>query len=213
MKQLFCFFIAFVLILFMCTSCNSENQTFETHIFRIDTAIKSTAQQNIWNAEHGNPKYLFLSKLSAEFYTDDILEKIEFDTFNAQMWGRYSWHNDTLTITGNFGDLTSTGFIANVYHDTAYFYHSQCAHTKKRYKNNLSDTLVQCAKVPCSYSQLIISNIPDRTKDEEIFGYVNFRSKDFYSQNGNDIKKLRANMAFYFRAYNYDIYIKRFQTK
>lgn len=197
----------------MCASCNSEKQTFETHIFRIDTAIKSTAQQNIRNDEHANPKYSFLSKLNAELYTDDILEKIEFDTLNALMWGRYYWDNDTLTITGNSSDLSSTGFIAEIYNDTAYFYHNQCAHSRKMYKNKLSDTLVQCAKVPCSYSQLIISNIPDSTNDEQIFGYVNFRSEDFYSQNGNDIKKLRANMAFYFRAYNYNIYNKRFQKK
>ena len=214
-KNLGIFVLGCVIVI---VSCDSVKKTSEEHIFRIDSTIKIVAQKEIWNSEYKKPKYGFATKLTAEFFENDTLTDLYQDSIDNTFSASYSWHNDTLKLTGNIGDLTQTGFAADIYKDsTAVIYHNQCSHSHKQYKLKLSDTLVQCIKVPCTYSELYLSNFPDKTKDEEIYGYITFKSENFYYQNGQENSKLRANMKFYFRAFNYDmfynLYLKKFESK
>jgi hypothetical protein len=61
--------------------------------------------------------------------------------------------------------------------------------------------------VPCTDTKIILSEIPDSTNKQIIYGYVEFKSDHYYassgSVNGKEIlprKKLRNNMKLYFKS-------------
>ena len=62
-------------------------------------------------------------------------------------------------------------------------------------------------EVPCSDTKIVLSEIPDSTKKQIIYGLVEFKSNDFYSASGAFLegeepkrKKTRNNMKIYFKS-------------
>ena len=198
-----------LIILTCLTSSTFAQESSDTTIFKIDPDLKEVVKQKIWTDEGRPSKYTFASKLNAEFYQNDQLTEYYKDSTDNSFWARYWWHNDTLTLTANVGQLSSIGFIADIYNGQATVYINQCAHENKRYKIGLNDTLKVCIKVPCIYADLQISSIPDSTKDEEISGFISFKGRDYYYQDQNGLTKLRANMTFYFKSSNYEFYLRK----
>jgi hypothetical protein len=189
-------YIVFI-VLFIFASCKSKEKISGTHIFKIDSTIKPLAEQKIWK-----------DRFEIEHYKDDSLVITDIDTSYTDIYANYFWKHDTLNLAGYIGDMTATGFYAYIYKDTTVdFFHNQCAHIHKFYKVKLSDTLATCVHVPCTYSELIISKLPDSTKDEDIYGYVNFKSIDYYYQNQHEPSKRKTNMKFYFKASNLNYYL------
>jgi hypothetical protein len=78
------------------------------------------------------------------------------------------------------------------------------------YKEN--DSLIYRLEVPCTETKIILSEIPDSTKKPIVYGYVEFKSNNYYmssgSADGHEIlprKKQRANMKIYFKSGKLDL--------
>jgi len=187
--------------------CHNKRKGDQQSQFAIDTSIRSKVLQNISFRDKFDA---FTTKLNAEYYNNDTLDLVYKDSLLEDFWGRYWWHNDTLTLTANMGDLWASGFIVDIYNGNAGdVRHNVCAHENKVLKGKIADSPSICIAAPCSYSELVISGMPDSTSGEAIFGYVKFRSKDYYLVDDRGRIKDRTNMSFYFRATNYNLYLKR----
>lgn len=178
-----------------------------SHNFKIDSTIKTQVLQNI---SFRSSSESFTAKINAEFYENDSLVDVLNDTIRDDFFGRYWWRHDTMQLTANIGELGTSGFIADINRATAVVVkHNICSHENRNYKIGLTDTLNVCVEAPCTYTELVISSIPDSMSNEAIYGFVSFKSKDYYYQDNHGLKKLRANMSFYFRAVNFALYLKR----
>lgn len=136
-------------------ACISEKSEKNTSILVVDSSIKHIALQKIWNRDSSYSNCVFSSRLNAQFFQNDQLDQEFKDSIDETFWGRYWWQNDTLTLTGNTGVLSSSGFIVHIYkNSTADIYVNQCAHETPRYKVNETDTLSVCIKVPANLQSL-----------------------------------------------------------
>ena len=75
------------------------------------------------------------------------------------------------------------------------------------YAYNENDSLIFRLEVPCTDTKIILSEIPDSTKKQVIYGYVEFKSSDYFSSSGSadgqeilPRQKLRNNMKLYFKS-------------
>jgi hypothetical protein len=187
--------------------CN-RGQNINPTIIKVDSTVSQKALKVIRYKDGLNVKRnLFYTRFTAEYYTNDELEGRDIE--EAVFTGRYSWKNDTLALSVFCGDLGTIGFTIGISKDTyGTLYYQQCGHTKSKIKVSLSDTLSICGKIPCSFSELIISKFPDTTEEDVIFGFVNFKSTGFYYEEKNGFDKLRTDMSFYFKA-SFDFYKSR----
>lgn len=69
------------------------------------------------------------------------------------------------------------------------------------------DSLISRLEVSCTETKIVLSEISDSTKKQTIYGYVEFKSGDYFassgSADGQEIlprKKQRANMRIYFKS-------------
>jgi hypothetical protein len=72
--------------------------------------------------------------------------------------------------------------------------------------------LIARLEVPCTDTKIVLSEFPDNTRDQVIYGYVEFKSDNYYAISGtmnsreeSPRKKLRANMKIYFKSSKVDL--------
>ena len=190
--------------------CKSVNDS-ELHILKIDSSIKQKAIKIISYKKGLNiQRNWFNSNLYAEHFTNDKIDEIQIDTIEAPFLGKYYWKHDTLSLSVSYGDLGAFGFDIDIAKDTTgILYFEECSHIHPKFKYKLTDTLSVCAKVPCTYSKLLISKFPYKTEDDVIFGYVNFKTDNFYYEDNEGALKIRKVMKFYFRA-SFDFYRSKY---
>jgi hypothetical protein len=186
--------------------CHGKIASDQATRFLVDTSIKSKALQNV---SFRSKSQWFDAHLNAEFYSDDTLKERLNDTVKMHFIGRYWWHRDTLSLTADIGDFFTSGFLADICRGKSMgVLHNVCAHENKDYRFRLTDSPTVCVEVPCAQSELIISGLPDSTSDEPIYGFVSFKSLNYYYRGDSGLIKRSANMSFYFRAINFDLYLK-----
>jgi hypothetical protein len=119
----------------------------------------------------------------------------------------YLWKGDTLTIDGAFGLFGGIGFGIDIYKNNATLYHMLSSDESPAYAYNEKDSLLFRLQVPCTDTKIILSEIPDSTKKQIIYGYIEFKSDNYFvssgSADGHEIlprQKLRTNMKLYFKS-------------
>ena len=185
------------------------NSTDTGNNFKVDSTIRSTAQQHIRIDGVSNAPFSFRTKALARFYTNDSLNRLSVDTSNLRIWARYSWHSDTLVLMGYAPDLLS-GFTAKIRQGSLVgFQHSRCGRSTDLFRRNEKAGFSRCIEVPCDRVELMISSLPDSTKHSGMFGYVNFRTERYHLRSNSQVAETRAEMKFYFIAYNYNLYLRK----
>lgn len=134
------------------------------------------------------------------FSTTDATKKIMFKSF-------YYWFGDTLKIDGAYGMFGGTGFCIKIIKGKAQLYHLLASDDFPTYAYNEKDSLIYRLEVPCTDTKIILSELPDSTQKQIVFGYVEFKSKDFYSSSGcidgkEDLPRVKSrnNMKIYFKS-------------
>ena len=127
----------------------------------------------------------------------DFSRKAPFKSF-------YYWNNDTLAIAGAFGLFGGTGFYIKIVDNKATLFHLLSADGSPSYAYNATDDFIFKLEVPCTDTKIVLSEMPDSTKKQLIYGYVEFKSADFYSGSNESLegekskrKKMRNNMKIY----------------
>jgi hypothetical protein len=183
----------------------------------IDPKIKADVEKNISPSEfgEGQDKVLIYNNLMLlDFYEDDKLNISlkEQDKKSTVFKSFYYWQDGTLGIDGAFGLFGGTGFSIKIDKNKATLYHMLASDDFPSYAYKENDSLIFRLEVPCTETKIILSEIPDSGKNQIIYGYVEFKSGDYYissgSVDGQEIlprKKQRANMRVYFKSAKLDL--------
>ncbi|MGV3540664.1 MAG: hypothetical protein ACO1OQ_12700 [Rufibacter sp.] len=188
-----------------------------TRGFTINPTIKAEVEKNISPSQFGAGKDKFLiynNRMVLEFYEDDKLtiSLKEQDDKSTVFKSFYYWKGDTLGIDGAYGLFGGAGFSIKITSGQATLYHMLASDEYPSYAYKEKDSLVFRLEVPCTDTEIVLSEIPVPSKKQVIYGYVEFKSGDYYatsgSADGQEImprKKQRANMRIYFKSAKLDL--------
>lgn len=203
-KYLFIFFSTWTLF------SQSNNQT-EISGLTIDPTIKEQVENHIKDSkefgEMNSIMQIYENPILGEFYENDTLSFSNNDTIKKQIFKSfYYWKDGNLGIDGAFGIFGGIGFHISFINNQAKVYHMLSSDDFPTYAYNEKDNLIDRLEVPCTETKIILSEIPKKGKKQMIYGYVEFKSNNYYSLSGayamGEIppkKKYRNNMRIYFR--------------
>jgi hypothetical protein len=117
------------------------------------------------------------------------------------------WKGDTLKIDGAFGLFAGFGFAVDIYKNKATVYHLASSDETPAFAYHEKSKLISRLEVHCSQTKIILSELPDSLRNQTIYGYVEFKSDDYYVSSGMisgketlPRKKQRINMKIYFKS-------------
>jgi len=182
----------------------------------IDPSIKTEVEKHISPLEAGDlqKKILVYNNLTvADLDEEDelVLSTKEQDNKKIIFKSFYYWQGDTLGIDGAFGLFGGTGFTIKIVQGKATLYHMLASDDFPSYAYSEKDTLAWRLEVPCTDTKIILSEIPAPHKNQVLYGYVEFKSGDYYAGSYGDgqeslpRKKQRAHMKIYFKSAELDL--------
>lgn len=202
-----------LLFLFCLTlsACGQIKNSDTLNGFTIDPKIKNEAEKNIAKLELGEAKsdiLIYNNIMQVDLFEDD---KLKFSTKGEErkqvFKSFYYWQGDTLGIDGAFGFFGSTGFSIKLFKGKASLFHMLSSDEFPTYAYKEKDSLIFRLEVPCKETKIILSEIPDSTKKQIIYGYAEFKSDEYFASSGSaedkeilPRKKLRVNMKVYFKS-------------
>lgn len=199
------------------SSCGQTTKDNSTGGLTIDPNIKTEVEKNItpFGFGVGQDKILiYNNRMLLDFYEDDKLSISlkEQDNKSTVFKSFYYWRSDTLGIDGAFGLFGGTGFSIKIIKGNATLHHMLASDDFPSYAYKEKDSLIFRLEVPCTDTKIVLSEIPDSTKNQTIYGYVEFKSGDYYASSGSvdgqeilPRKKQRANMRIYFKSAKLDL--------
>jgi hypothetical protein len=200
-------------------SCGQTKTIDNSNGFSIDPNIKKEAEKYISKSELSDIKgkmkgMIYNNRILADFYKNDKLEVSTKDStaINSIFKSFYYWQHDTLGIDGAFGLFEGIGFSIKICNGKATLYHMVASNNNPGYAYKEKDSLIYRLEIPCTDTKIVLSEIPDSTKKQIIYGYVEFKSGEYYESIGSGSigsgewkeflprNKNRANMKIYFRS-------------
>lgn len=207
--------IKYLIIIFtFCSTLSSSGQTTKdstTSGLTIDPNIRIEVEKNITPSEFGagqDELLIYNNRMLLDFYEDDKLSislKAQ-DNKSTVFKSFYYWQGDTLGIDGAYGLFGGTGFTVKIIKGKATLYHMLASDDFPSYAYDEKDSLTWRLEIPCTDTKIVLSEIPDSNKKQIVYGYVEFKSGDYYKSNGSGDGqefvpriKQRANMRIYFK--------------
>jgi hypothetical protein len=193
-------------------SCGQSKVNGENDNLIIDKNIKSEVEKHIEDAKefdaYNERMLVYKNSIFIEAFENDKLVFSSKDNTPKQIFKSfYLWRGDTLKIDGAFGLFGGFGFAIDIVKNKAVLYHMLSSDDFPTYCYNIKDSLISRLEVPCSDTKIILSEIPDSTKTQVIYGYVEFKSGTYYqsagSADGKEIlprTKQRDNMKIFFKS-------------
>lgn len=184
--------------------------------FTIDSCIKRTVKKRIGKKidtwKDGTP--LYSNVIIKKLYENDTLtfSKNEKNNLRNVFNSYYSLKGDTVSISGGFGLPRGEGFWLRIINGKAKLLHTLSSRgISPDYSNTEKGNAMPRIIVECSESKIILSETPDPKKKGNIFGYVEFKTADYYvchlSEDGKEIlprTKQRKEMKIYFMSGFYE---------
>jgi hypothetical protein len=194
------------------SACGQNKNSDSTKELNIDTKIKIDVEKNITKSEFGkvgDNLLIYNNRMLIDYYEDDKLNYSlkEVDDKSSVFKSFYYWQGDTLGIDGAFGLFGGTGFSIKICKGKATVFHMLASDEFPSYAYKEKDSLIFRLEVPCKETNIILSEIPDSIKKQIIYGYVEFKSNEYFASSGSaedkeilPRKKLRVNMKVYFKS-------------
>lgn len=208
-----------ITIFIICLTLTACGQTKSNHNIiglTIAPSIKSEVEKHIETSKDyemfGDKMQVYLHSGDIQSYENDsLILNSKFGENKAPFKSFYLWHGDTLTIDGAYGLWGGIGFGIEIINDKARLYHMLSSDDFPSYAYNANDSLIFRLEVPCTDTKIVLSEIPDSTKKQIIYGYVEFKSGDYFASTGSTNgeenlprPKLRNNMKLYFKSSKLD---------
>jgi hypothetical protein len=146
--------------------------------------------------------------VTLEFYENDSLIFSTQDKPKSLMFKSfYIWQGDTLVIDGGIGLFGGGGFSLQIVNGKATVYHMLSSDEFPTYAYGEQTELIDRLEVPCREVKAILSEIPVKGKNTVVYGYVEFKSGNYFTGQGTvdgkeyrPRKKSRSNMKMYFKS-------------
>lgn len=211
-RNLLLLFLVFSTVLM---ACGQQASRSSVEGLSIDPSISKEAEKHISIPEDlevykgaGTGIQVYNNSAALQYYENDsLVSESDFGERQILFKSFYLWRNDTLHIDGAFGLFGGYGFDIKIVRNKAILYHMLSAGEYPAYAYGAKDSLRLRLEVPCTDTKIVLSELPDPAKKQVIYGYIEFKSADFYSSSGfvgeEEIlprKKMRTNMKLYFKS-------------
>ncbi|WP_298519411.1 hypothetical protein [uncultured Kordia sp.] len=188
-------------------SCSSEQKSNIEGLI-IDPNIKNEVEKYITEAPElaslNQDMQAYHNSFHIESYKNDSLDVSSTDfSKKAPFKSFYYWHDGSLRIDGAYGIFGGFGFNIQISDQKATLYHMLSSDDFATYAYQENDDFILRLDVPCTATKIVLSEIPDSSKQQLIYGYVEFKSNDFYSMSDSSTgerNKIRNNMKIYFKS-------------
>ncbi len=204
--------IALFLYCLTLTSCGQTKDSSTIKGLTIDPSIKKEVEKHIETSKEyemfGDKMQVYMNSGDIQSYENDsLIFSSKFGETKTPFKSFYLWNNDTLTIDGAFGIWGGIGFGIEIVKKEARLYHMLSSDDSPSYAYQEKDSLIFSIEVPCTNTKIVLSEIPDSTKKQIIYGYIEFKSGDYFASSGSTNglenlprQKLRNNMKLYFKS-------------
>ena len=204
-----------VMIFMLCSTlhaCGQLNKDRSSTTLIIDPSIKEEVEKHISPSEFAGRQdklLIYNNQMLVDFYEDNELSISiqDKDDKSTVFKSFYYWYQDTLRIDGAYGLFGGIGFSMKIMDGNASLYHMIAADEFPSHSYTESDSLMFRLEVPCSDSKIILSELPDSTQEKIVYGYVEFKSDDYFASRGSENdqeilprKKQRVDMRIYFKS-------------
>jgi hypothetical protein len=201
-----------MVISFLATSSFGQNPNYNSYEgLIIDQSIIKEVKKHIKKSELDQAQgqfQIYNARMYVDFFEDDSLIASTYDQEIYRLAKSfYYWKKDTLKIDGAIGLFGGFGFTIEINGGKAVLSHLLASDEFPSYSYKENDDLIFRLQVPCTDTRIILSEIPDQTKNPIIYGFVEFKSKDYYSitdsvgVDGTKLRqKSRVNMKMYFKS-------------
>lgn len=178
----------------------------------INSNIKKEAEENIKDLKDLkklNPGIqIYESKVALEFYENDSLILSTWNNPKSLISKSfYLWRGDTLTIDGGIGIAVGAGFSLKLIKNKMTVYHMLSSDDYPTYAYGEMTELLYRLEVPCHDIKVVLSGLPEKGRNQIIYGYLEFKSDIFFARQGTmggketePRRKSRSNMKMYFRS-------------
>jgi hypothetical protein len=183
----------------------------------INPSIKKEAEENIKDLKDfeklNRGIQIYESKVKFEFYENDSLIASTNDNPKSIISKSfYLWRGDTLSIDGGIGLFGGGGFSIKLVKNKATVYHMLSSDEFPTYAYGEKTDLIYRLEVPCHDIKVILSGLPKKGENQIIYGYVEFKSDNYFAGqgtiDGKEVEprtKSRSNMKMYFRSGQFDL--------
>jgi hypothetical protein len=191
--------------------CSHPVDTTTIQGLTIDPGIKKKAEKQIERSKDldifSESMQVYVNTGEIQSYENDQLTlNTSFGEYKSPFKSFYFWRGDSLTIDGAFGIWGGIGFDITIHDKKATIHHMLSSDDYPSYAYQEKDSLIFRLEVPCTDTKIILSEIPDSSKKQIIYGYVEFKSGSYYASQGsiNEVelprKKMRQHMKLYFKS-------------
>ncbi len=199
------FFLLIISCLTLC-SCGKDNDPYTDVV--IDPKIRKKVEKNISPMEFDAGEMLYKNTLHMDLYeSGKLVVSTKGKAVKNPFKSFYYWKGDTLHIDGAYGLFGGFGFTMKVVEGKAILNHLLASDENPSYAYKEKDSLLYMLGIPCTGSKITLSEFPDKTKNQTIYGCVEFKSGEYFESqgfaDGKEIlprQRLRADMKIYFKA-------------
>ncbi len=170
----------------------------------IDSSIKNEVEKNISDSEFSKQSKILIynSQMFIDIFEDDKqITSSDKNGISQIFKSFYYQRGDTLRIDGAFGLFTGIGFSIKIAKGKAVLYHLVTSDEIPAYSYTSDGNLIFRLEVSCTETKIILSEVPSKDKQQVIYGYVEFKSREYYSSKGSlPRSRYRVNMKVYFKS-------------
>jgi len=167
----------------------------------IDSSLSDTIKRHI-ELISDNYFSAFKTSIEARFFTNGVqTDSIVENDFNMVSW--YSSFNDTIDLVAHVGKFETQALLIRFLKGQPRVLFFRAPHDlggSNYFKVANSDTFTHKIEVTPFRCQLRLSEVPDTTNKQIVYGHIDLESGDYYDKRDTVEKTHKVQMKFYFRS-------------
>jgi hypothetical protein len=167
----------------------------------VDSIMRDTVKRHIEFTTDKNFSN-FKTPIEARFFTNGVqTDSIIENDFSMISW--YSNYRDTIDLVAHVGEFETAALLIRFIKGkpTALFFRAPHDVEGSRYfKVDRADTFSHKIEVTPVRCELKLSEIPDATNKQVVFGHIDMESGEYYDKRDKVEQKHKVQMKFYFRS-------------
>ena len=191
MKQTFSIFLTFLFCF-----CGKENNS---KIFVLDSKLIDSTNSVIQFVSNRRFSQ-FKTPIEVRFFANDkLIDSIIEPDFKMISW--YSNRNDTIELVAHINTFEATSLLLRFIDGKPNVFYYRASHSGQYYfRTPLVDTFADQIEIPPKNYKLKLSQIPDTTFKQVIYGQIEMESTGYFDQRDTLNKERKIKMKFNFRS-------------
>ena len=200
----FTFFIRAILLLFITGCANKKSNPEEIYIDQSEFLIQDSSKiDSIKNMIHlvSNRTFSNFKTPVEAYYLENgtTIDSIIEPDFNMISW--YHSHQDTISLVAHLGSFETSALLLRFVKGKVNISFFRAPHSGQEvFRINKDQPFTSAVAVPPLRYRLKLTEIPDTTNKQIVFGYIDMESAEYFDKRDSLDKKNKIKMKFYFRS-------------